>query len=118
MEQPPLPTTSNDAECSALWPAGVSSIRSRTQHRRVLSWICIAKRSTCHRSYPRAPGPERRRFYASRFRRTRNWPTKPSVKTAMVMLGQPAGKVRLPLTPLQPETREILCKTLQDLGKI
>ncbi len=40
------------------------------------------------------------------------------VKTAMEMMGQPAGKVRLPLTPMQPETREILRKTLQDLGKI
>lgn len=40
------------------------------------------------------------------------------VKTAMTLMGQPAGKVRLPLVPMQPETREVLRKTLQELGKL
>lgn len=40
------------------------------------------------------------------------------VKTALAMMGQPAGKLRLPLVPMRPETREVLRKTLHDLGKI
>jgi 4-hydroxy-tetrahydrodipicolinate synthase len=40
------------------------------------------------------------------------------VKTALEMMGQPAGKLRLPLLPMRPETREVLRKTLQELGKI
>ena len=40
------------------------------------------------------------------------------VKTALEMMGQPAGKVRLPLTPMRPATREVLRKALQELGKI
>lgn len=40
------------------------------------------------------------------------------VKTALEMMGQPAGKLRLPLVPMQPTTREILRKALQELGKI
>lgn len=40
------------------------------------------------------------------------------VKTAMELMGQPAGKLRLPLTPMRPETREHLRKCLQALGKI
>ncbi|MCZ6872070.1 MAG: 4-hydroxy-tetrahydrodipicolinate synthase [bacterium] len=40
------------------------------------------------------------------------------VKTAMQLMGQPAGKVRLPLVPMQLERREVLRKTLQALGKI
>lgn len=40
------------------------------------------------------------------------------VKTAMEMMGQPAGKLRLPLTPMRVENREVLRKTLQQLGKI
>ena len=40
------------------------------------------------------------------------------VKTAMELMGQPAGKLRLPLVPMRPETREHLRKCLQALGKI
>lgn len=40
------------------------------------------------------------------------------IKTAMEMMGQPAGKLRLPLTPMRVENREVLRKTLQQLGKI
>lgn len=40
------------------------------------------------------------------------------VKTAMEMMGQPAGKLRLPLVPMRQETRETLRKSLQALGKI
>jgi 4-hydroxy-tetrahydrodipicolinate synthase len=40
------------------------------------------------------------------------------VKTALAMMGQPAGKLRLPLMPMRPETREVLRKALQELGKI
>ncbi len=40
------------------------------------------------------------------------------VKTAMELMGQPAGKLRLPLTPLRPESRERLRACLQALGKI
>jgi 4-hydroxy-tetrahydrodipicolinate synthase len=40
------------------------------------------------------------------------------VKTAMEMMGLPAGKLRLPLVPMRPETRETLRKALQNLGKI
>jgi 4-hydroxy-tetrahydrodipicolinate synthase len=40
------------------------------------------------------------------------------VKTALQMMGQPAGKLRLPLVPMQPTTRETLRKALQELGKI
>ncbi|MBM3223967.1 MAG: 4-hydroxy-tetrahydrodipicolinate synthase [Candidatus Tectomicrobia bacterium] len=40
------------------------------------------------------------------------------VKTAMEMMGQPAGKLRLPLVPMRPETRERLRQCLQALGKI
>jgi 4-hydroxy-tetrahydrodipicolinate synthase len=40
------------------------------------------------------------------------------VKTAMEMMGQPAGKLRLPLVPMRPETREHLRKCLQALGKM
>ncbi|HEY7491656.1 MAG TPA: 4-hydroxy-tetrahydrodipicolinate synthase [Candidatus Tectomicrobia bacterium] len=40
------------------------------------------------------------------------------VKTALEMMGLPAGKLRLPLVPMRPETREVLRKALQELGKI
>lgn len=40
------------------------------------------------------------------------------VKTAMELMGQPAGKLRLPLVPMRPETREHLRTCLQALGKI
>lgn len=40
------------------------------------------------------------------------------VKTALAMMGQPAGKLRLPLTPMRTETREVLRHALQALGKI
>ena len=40
------------------------------------------------------------------------------VKTAMEMMGQPAGTLRLPLVPMRPETREHLRQCLQALGKI
>lgn len=40
------------------------------------------------------------------------------VKTAMEMMGQPAGKLRLPLVPMRQETRETLRRSLQALGKI
>ena len=40
------------------------------------------------------------------------------VKTALEMMGQPAGKLRLPLTPMRPATREVLRKALQELGKL
>ncbi len=40
------------------------------------------------------------------------------VKTAMELMGQPAGKLRLPLVPMRPETREHLRQCLQALGKI
>ncbi|MGQ4808177.1 4-hydroxy-tetrahydrodipicolinate synthase [Candidatus Entotheonellaceae bacterium PAL068K] len=40
------------------------------------------------------------------------------VKTAMQMMGLPAGKLRLPLMPMRPETREVLRKALHELGKI
>lgn len=40
------------------------------------------------------------------------------VKTALQMMGQPAGKLRLPLVPMRPETREVLRQTLEALGKI
>jgi 4-hydroxy-tetrahydrodipicolinate synthase len=40
------------------------------------------------------------------------------VKTALDMMGQPAGTLRLPLTPMRPQTREILRQALQALGKI
>jgi 4-hydroxy-tetrahydrodipicolinate synthase len=40
------------------------------------------------------------------------------VKTALAMMGQPAGKLRLPLTPMRAETREVLRQSLKVLGKI
>ncbi len=40
------------------------------------------------------------------------------VKTALTMMGLPAGKVRLPLTPMRPETQDTLRQALQSLGKI
>jgi 4-hydroxy-tetrahydrodipicolinate synthase len=40
------------------------------------------------------------------------------VKTALAMMGQPAGPVRLPLVPMRPENREVLRKALQELGKL
>ena len=40
------------------------------------------------------------------------------VKTALQMMGVPAGKLRLPLVPMRPETREVLQQALQALGKI
>jgi len=40
------------------------------------------------------------------------------VKTALEMMGQPAGTLRLPLVPMQPATRDTLRKALQELGKI
>jgi 4-hydroxy-tetrahydrodipicolinate synthase len=40
------------------------------------------------------------------------------VKTALAMMGQPAGKLRLPLTPMRAETCEVLRQALQALGKI
>jgi 4-hydroxy-tetrahydrodipicolinate synthase len=40
------------------------------------------------------------------------------VKTAMQMMGLPSGKLRLPLTPMRPETREVLRQALQGLGKV
>jgi 4-hydroxy-tetrahydrodipicolinate synthase len=40
------------------------------------------------------------------------------VKTALEMMGQPAGTLRLPLTPMRPQTREVLRQALQALGKI
>jgi 4-hydroxy-tetrahydrodipicolinate synthase len=40
------------------------------------------------------------------------------VKTALEMMAQPAGKLRLPLVPMRPETREVLRQALQELGKI
>jgi 4-hydroxy-tetrahydrodipicolinate synthase len=40
------------------------------------------------------------------------------VKTALAMMSQPAGKLRLPLTPMRVETREVLRQALQGLGKI
>ena len=40
------------------------------------------------------------------------------IKTALEMMGQPAGKPRLPLTPMRPATRDVLRKALQELGKI
>jgi 4-hydroxy-tetrahydrodipicolinate synthase len=40
------------------------------------------------------------------------------VKTALEMMGQPAGTLRLPLTPMRPASRDVLRKALQELGKI
>ena len=40
------------------------------------------------------------------------------VKTALEMMGQPAGTLRLPLVSMRPETRAHLRKCLQALGKI
>lgn len=40
------------------------------------------------------------------------------VKTALEMMGQPAGKLRLPLVPMQPGTRAHLRQCLQALGKL
>jgi 4-hydroxy-tetrahydrodipicolinate synthase len=40
------------------------------------------------------------------------------VKTALEMMGQPAGTLRLPLVPMRPETRQHLRQCLQALGKI
>ena len=40
------------------------------------------------------------------------------VKTALEMMGQPAGQLRLPLVPMRPETRARLRQCLQALGKI
>lgn len=40
------------------------------------------------------------------------------VKTAMEMMGLPAGKLRLPLVPLRPESRAVLQRCLQELGKM
>jgi len=40
------------------------------------------------------------------------------VKTALEMMGQPAGKLRLPLVPMRPERRDHLRQSLQALGKI
>jgi 4-hydroxy-tetrahydrodipicolinate synthase len=40
------------------------------------------------------------------------------VKTALAMMGQPAGKLRLPLIPMRAATREVLRQALQALGKI
>ena len=40
------------------------------------------------------------------------------VKTALAMMGQPAGTLRLPLVPMRPDTREVLRRALQELGKI
>jgi 4-hydroxy-tetrahydrodipicolinate synthase len=40
------------------------------------------------------------------------------VKTAMQLMGQPAGKLRLPLVPMRPQTHEVLRQALRQLGKI
>jgi 4-hydroxy-tetrahydrodipicolinate synthase len=40
------------------------------------------------------------------------------VKTALEMMGQPSGTLRLPLVPMRPETREVLRQSLHALGKI
>lgn len=40
------------------------------------------------------------------------------VKTALAMMGLPAGQLRLPLVPMQPGTREHLRQCLRALGKI
>lgn len=40
------------------------------------------------------------------------------VKTAMQLMGQPAGKMRLPLVPMRQETHEVLRQALRGLGKI
>ena len=40
------------------------------------------------------------------------------VKTALAMMGQPAGALRLPLVPMRPESRAELQRCLQELGKI
>jgi 4-hydroxy-tetrahydrodipicolinate synthase len=40
------------------------------------------------------------------------------VKTALAMIGQPAGTLRLPLVPMRPDNREVLRQALQELGKI
>ncbi len=40
------------------------------------------------------------------------------VKTALEMMGQPAGKLRLPLIPMRPDSREVLRRALHGLGKI
>ena len=39
-------------------------------------------------------------------------------KEAMNMMGVPAGKLRLPLVPLRPESRETLRKALVQLGRL
>ena len=38
------------------------------------------------------------------------------VKEALTMMGLPSGKLRLPLVPLRPENREVLCNTLIQFG--
>jgi 4-hydroxy-tetrahydrodipicolinate synthase len=40
------------------------------------------------------------------------------VKEAMNMMGLPAGPLRLPLTPLKPENRELLRRELQRVGRL
>ena len=40
------------------------------------------------------------------------------VKTALALMGQAAGKLRLPLTPMRAETHEVLRQALQALGKM
>jgi 4-hydroxy-tetrahydrodipicolinate synthase len=40
------------------------------------------------------------------------------VKTALAMMGLPSGTLRPPLVPMRPETRAILQRCLQELGKI
>lgn len=40
------------------------------------------------------------------------------VKTALSLMGLPAGRLRLPLVPMRAETRAVLQRTLQELGKI
>ncbi len=39
-------------------------------------------------------------------------------KEAMNMMGLPAGKLRLPLVPLRPESRETLRQTLVQIGRL
>jgi 4-hydroxy-tetrahydrodipicolinate synthase len=40
------------------------------------------------------------------------------VKTALDMMGLPAGRLRLPLMPMRAETRAVLERCLKELGKI
>jgi 4-hydroxy-tetrahydrodipicolinate synthase len=40
------------------------------------------------------------------------------VKTALELMGHPAGRLRLPLVPMRPQNREVLRQALQALGKL